>query len=108
MRQLLVSIGLVAISLIPVVQGNPRRGAFAKYRFREDSYDPDDDLKWSPPNDNAKFVRELAQFREDLYPEAQMYGDDPLQRVDVNDAPLRARSLEAKWLPVQVRAMPVF
>lgn len=53
-------------------------------------------------NDNSKFLQELGQFRKELYPEAHMYKDDPVSELEANGHPIRAKALEAKWLPVQV------
>lgn len=58
--------------------------------------------KRGPMNDNSKFVQELAEFRKELYPEAHMYNSNPILEIETSGQPIRAKALEAKWLPVQV------
>lgn len=55
------------------------------------------------PNDNAAFLAELDEFRRELYPEAHLYDENPLNQVDKSTTPIRAKALEAKWLPIQVQ-----
>jgi len=53
-------------------------------------------------NDNGAFLQELQTFRQEMYPEAHMYRDNPLSRVELDGNVIRTKALEAKWLPIQV------
>jgi serine/threonine protein kinase len=58
-------------------------------------------------NDKQKFARELSQVRSELYPEASMYRDQVLDGLERNGSPIRARTLEAKWLPIQCSVLGI-
>lgn len=87
--------------------------ALRRKRFDEDSDSSSTSIvvhggsKRGPANDNAAFLRELAQFRSELYPEVHMYDQDPLSYVEVGGSPIRAKALEAKWLPIQCSVLGI-